>query len=237
MDYFLAVLFLIFSSFCKCLVDNKLNIDFLFRRSECTTCKKILTVIDLIPIFSYIFLGGKCRFCKVKIPKVLFYYELFALLIALSYLIFNTKFYFISYVDYWLILILIFIAIEDVLTYEINPKLQFLLLFFSIIKLSNNFEISQLHTIIVLILSYHILYILLHKGIGYGDIKLWSILALNLDLLEGLNIFLYTFIFGGFYAIYLLVTKQAKCKKEIPLAPFIALAYITILIIREITLW
>ncbi len=36
-------------------------------RSHCMTCGNQLKNIDLIPIFSYIFLGGKCRFCKSKI--------------------------------------------------------------------------------------------------------------------------------------------------------------------------
>lgn len=36
-------------------------------RSHCMTCGNQLKNIDLIPILSYIFLGGKCRFCKSKI--------------------------------------------------------------------------------------------------------------------------------------------------------------------------
>lgn len=36
-------------------------------RSHCWTCGKQLKNIDLIPIFSYIFLRGKCRFCGAKI--------------------------------------------------------------------------------------------------------------------------------------------------------------------------
>ena len=36
-------------------------------RSHCMSCGTQLKNIDLIPIFSYIFLGGKCRFCKARI--------------------------------------------------------------------------------------------------------------------------------------------------------------------------
>ena len=36
-------------------------------RSHCMSCGNQLKNIDLIPIFSYIFLGGKCRFCKSRI--------------------------------------------------------------------------------------------------------------------------------------------------------------------------
>lgn len=37
-------------------------------RSCCPSCGHILSTFDLIPFFSWIFLGGKCRYCKVSIP-------------------------------------------------------------------------------------------------------------------------------------------------------------------------
>ncbi len=36
-------------------------------RSYCPKCNHKLSFIDLIPVFSYIVLGGKCRYCKEKI--------------------------------------------------------------------------------------------------------------------------------------------------------------------------
>ena len=41
-------------------------------RSHCVNCNHKLQFFDLIPILSYIFLGGKCRYCKQKIrPRYL----------------------------------------------------------------------------------------------------------------------------------------------------------------------
>ena len=37
------------------------------KRSYCPKCNHRLEFLDLIPVFSYIFLGGKCRYCKEKI--------------------------------------------------------------------------------------------------------------------------------------------------------------------------
>ncbi len=45
-------------------------------RSECPHCKHTLGWIDLIPIFSYLFLFGKCRFCKKSIPPYHLFFEL-----------------------------------------------------------------------------------------------------------------------------------------------------------------
>lgn len=36
-------------------------------RSHCMSCGHTLGTLDLVPIFSYIFLGGKCRYCKARI--------------------------------------------------------------------------------------------------------------------------------------------------------------------------
>lgn len=44
--------------------------DVIFGRSKCTSCGKKLKIYHLVPIFSWIFLGGKCKFCKEKISFI-----------------------------------------------------------------------------------------------------------------------------------------------------------------------
>mgnify|MGYP000372234067 CR=1 FL=1 len=41
--------------------------DITHTRSYCPNCNHKLSFLDMIPIFSYIFLGGKCRYCHKKI--------------------------------------------------------------------------------------------------------------------------------------------------------------------------
>ena len=46
--------------------------DITHTRSYCPKCNHRLNFFDLIPVLSYIFLGGKCRYCKEKIrPRYL----------------------------------------------------------------------------------------------------------------------------------------------------------------------
>jgi len=52
--------------------------------SHCPKCKKRIPSYDNIPFLSYIFLKGKCRFCKQRIPLR---YPLVELLTALSFLL------------------------------------------------------------------------------------------------------------------------------------------------------
>ena len=36
-------------------------------RSACPSCHHQLSILDLVPVFSWVFLGGKCRYCGAKI--------------------------------------------------------------------------------------------------------------------------------------------------------------------------
>lgn len=61
------VLGTILGSFAKALADRSLKNKTFFGRSYCPHCKYKLRWYDLLPIFSYIFLAGKCRYCRKKI--------------------------------------------------------------------------------------------------------------------------------------------------------------------------
>lgn len=54
-------------------------------RSQCPTCHHVLGVFDLIPVFSWIFLRGKCRYCRTSIPARYPLAELVSGLIFMGY--------------------------------------------------------------------------------------------------------------------------------------------------------
>lgn len=57
----------ILGSFIKVLIDRGNWKACLWERSYCPKCQKKLQFYDLFPVLSYIFLKGKCRYCKKKI--------------------------------------------------------------------------------------------------------------------------------------------------------------------------
>ena len=59
--------------------------DILYSRSFCANCNNKLISCDLIPILSYIFLKGKCRYCHEKISPRYIIIEMFS---GLFYLLF-----------------------------------------------------------------------------------------------------------------------------------------------------
>ena len=66
--------------------------DITHTHSYCPNCNHKLGFLDLIPVFSYIFLGAKCRYCKEKIRPRYFIIELLSGIsfVVISYLM-NVK--------------------------------------------------------------------------------------------------------------------------------------------------
>lgn len=71
--------------------------DITHERSYCPKCNHRLEFFDLIPVFSYIFLKGKCRYCKEKIrPRYFLLETLSGLIFVLFILSMNINLYYIS---------------------------------------------------------------------------------------------------------------------------------------------
>lgn len=50
--------------------------DIIFQRSSCPSCKHVLAWYDLIPVFSWFFLQGRCRYCSSSISVLYLLIEL-----------------------------------------------------------------------------------------------------------------------------------------------------------------
>ena len=234
---FIIILSLIFASAIKCLVDSENKKEFLFRRSYCASCHQELKAGDLIPIFSYLYKKGRCSYCNQKIPLDIFLYEIFTFITIILFIIFQKQFVFISYIEVSIFIVLIFLGIEDVKSFEVNDELFYLLIILNLSSIYMHYYLFSFLDFICLIVIFHILYIFTRGGLGYGDIKIFCVLALNLNLFEGVYLLIFTFLYAGFFAIGLIILKKVERKTKLPLVPFIALSYLTIILIREGLLW
>ena len=52
--------------------------------SACPNCHTPLKALDLIPVFSWLFAGGKCRHCRAAIPKTYLIIELYSIALAVA---------------------------------------------------------------------------------------------------------------------------------------------------------
>jgi len=64
---FSFLLGLVIGSFLNCVIYRLEKEESLMGRSYCPYCKHTLGWLDLIPLFSFLFLGGRCRYCGAKI--------------------------------------------------------------------------------------------------------------------------------------------------------------------------
>lgn len=75
-------------SFCTLAVYRiPLKQDITHERSYCPNCKHKLNLLDLFPVFSYIFLGGKCRYCNNKIRPRYLILEIVSGIVFLAYVL------------------------------------------------------------------------------------------------------------------------------------------------------
>jgi len=241
MIYFLIfVLGLIFGSFFNvCIYRIPKNESILFPPSHCPNCGNRLKSIDLIPIFSFIFLRGKCRFCKGTISVR---YPLVELLTGLLFLILFYKFgyskEFLKYIVLSSLLIIIsFIDLE----HKLIPNI---LIFSGIIFSISYYALFGLDRLLdafwgaTIGSGFILLIIIFTKGMGMGDFFLFlmigSFLGLRLTLL---TLFL-SFLLGGIAGILLIILGLKSRRDYVPFAPFISLAtLLSILFGNDILRW
>jgi len=205
-------------------------------RSHCLNCKHVLSPLDLIPIVSWVYLGGKCRYCKKPIGKFEIIIEIITALYFLISLVFwpfdlSSNFEILRFIG-WLFIgsLLIIIAGYDSKWSEIPTFLMYvtigLSVFWSLIILAeNNFQFDKIISLIlgILILSGFYLFIyFVSKGkwIGFGDIELGLALALLLCdwRLSFVTLFMANFL-GTAIVLPGLLTKKINKSQSMPFGP------------------
>lgn len=204
--------------------------------SHCYNCNKRLKPLDLVPILSWIFLKGKCRYCGQKIsPR----YALVELLSGILFTIIYIRFGYDLETFYYMFLVslLIIITFIDLDHYIIPDSLIIIGSIFAVVF--NLFTgIVSLKSMVIgalvcgggmLLLIYLIELVVKKEVMGGGDIKLFAMLGLFLGLKGGLLTILLSVYVGAIYGIITIVYSKIK-KQEynsmIPYGPFISVGAI-----------
>ena len=98
-------------------------------RSHCDKCGHVLGLLDLIPLLSYLVLGGKCRYCRKKIANRNFGVEL---LLGLSFMVIG---------GHLLSLIVWVTVVIAVMDWETRLVSEFLVLVWGILVIADKFLI------------------------------------------------------------------------------------------------
>lgn len=200
-------------------------------RSHCTHCDKLIYWYENIPLFSWVFLRGKCSGCSGKIsiqyPLVELAVGLFALYVTPKSIAgYNLYYYFFNVSVFATFLAMFIIDLKHkLLPNTLNIYLAIIL--FSRVVLTKNylhwFFGGAIGVLAPLTVTY-IFYLLRGQiGLGGGDIKLWGALGLYLGPMGIVhNMFLSNFL-GALIGGGLILSKVVDRKTPIPFGPFIIL--------------
>lgn len=211
------------------------NENFLWGRSHCDSCHRNLKFYELIPVFSYIFLGGKCKTCGEKIGSDKFFTEiLVSILSVFAFLKYDLSMQ--SFLVIGIITVATFIGIIDYKTGFIYNLDLFIILILTII-----FKLSQEESIfnsLKFSLGMGMIFYLLYKFtgmMGFGDVLYAFVMGIFANnLLDAFFIFKDAFVIAAIFSIILILLKKKNFKDSIAFGPFISIAIIIFILCRWI---
>jgi len=225
-------------SFLNCIIYRlEIKSSFLRGRSFCPHCKHILSWQDLIPVFSFLILKGKCSYCDKKISWQYPLVELatgilFVLVINNQYPILNFQSLLFTVYRLLISCFLIIIFIYDLKHYIIPDKVIYPAIVMAIVWLGLNSIFFNAHPKSYLLNSissalgaalFFWAIVLVSKGkwMGLGDIKLAFLMGLFLGFPEILVALFGGFLIGAIIGLGLVATKKKTLESEVPFAPFL----------------
>jgi leader peptidase (prepilin peptidase)/N-methyltransferase len=208
--------------------------------SHCDHCERKLNLLELIPVFSYLILGGKCRTCQERIPLRNLFVEILTsgafLLILLKY---GQSWQTLLYSLYTSLLILmgsIDLEHQKIPNILVYPAIGIGLIMIPLLHLSTPWIMLAGG-----LLGFGVLFliaVIAPGAMGMGDVKLVLFLGIILGFPEIVLALFLAFVSGGLAAGILLALKKLGKKDTIAFGPFIALAgFITLLYGSQILDW
>lgn len=199
-------------------------------RSRCPHCQHVIAAWENIPIFSFLFLKGRCSACKKPISWRYPFIE--ALTMALSIVVayyfgFSWQTFF-ALILTWSLLALAAIDID----HQILPdNITFPILWLGIIINIQSLFCPVKEALFGVIVGYLFLWSLYwcfklitgKEGMGYGDFKLLAMLGAWLGWQALPSIILLSSFSGAVVGITLIALKRQERSKPIPFGPFLAL--------------
>jgi len=229
-----AILGLAVGSFLNVCIDRlPQNKSIAFPPSHCEACQHKLAAKDLIPVFSYLRLRGRCRYCQASVPRRLFWVELATALIftllcwhyGLSVELGVMAFY------ACLFIIIFVIDLEQglILNKVVYPGMvvALLLALYPLPWLNESMAMRIAYAALGGAIGFAILFliaILSRGGMGWGDVKLAALIGLATSFPMVFVSLIMGAILGGIVAVALVIAKKRKRRQTIPFGPFLAVA-------------
>ena len=196
------------------------------KRSHCMECGYQLKWYDLIPLFSYLFLRGRCRKCAARIsiqyPIIEAVNGILYVLIFLRYgLTIETLLYCLLFSA------LLALSVIDFRTFEIPVGFNIFILILGLIRVATDYKNWLLYLIGLVSVSlflFAIFAITKGRGIGGGDVKLMAATGLLLGWKLNLLGFVMGCILGSI--IHIIRMKVSKEGRTLAMGPYLSLGVV-----------
>ena len=208
-------------------------------RSQCQNCLHKLNWYDLIPIFSYLYLKGNCRYCKSEISIIYPLVEFTAGICILAYFLLHSSVSGISIIYYLAILILFLLLIFFDALYLILPdKITFSVIGVSLIFdliFRNSYFLNFILSGFLFSLAFAIIYLMSHgQWMGLGDVKLVFGIGLVLGYSLGLVAIISAIWVAALWGIFLIILKKANLKTALPFGSFLSASTVIFIIFQNV---
>ncbi len=199
------------------------KISFVTGRSHCPSCGATLRWYDMVPVFNWFYLRGKCRDCGARIS---FRYPAVETLGGVLALLCMHRFGMgaEAIADFAFLAVLTVVAFIDADTMEIPNGLVILILIIAIAALVCFPEPTWKNRLIGLVcvsVPMLLITIVIPGAFGGGDIKLMAAAGLFLGWKLCLVAAFLAIVAGGLYGIWLLATRRKGKKEHFAFGPFL----------------
>lgn len=260
----IAIFGLFVGSFLNVLIDRLPKEEQVIRgRSRCDTCRKSLRWYDMFPVISWVFLSGRCRYCRSSIPLRNTVVELLtgALFVG-SYVIVQNSLSQLRITNYppaspdgsafgglselriiflYWVLVSCLIAIFFIdLKHKIIPDELVVIAFLAAIGISvlnpSHYTSANYALSALGAASFFMFLILITRGrgMGWGDVKFVAVMGALLGY-PGIVVALYiAFLTGAIVSVMLILLRRLSLKKTIAFGPFLVIATVFVYLIEYV---
>ena len=221
--------------------------------SHCDACGKKLSILDNIPLVSYLWLRGRCRYCGARIPLRVFLVEvktgLLFLLVSWRFILSPDSPEYIAFAltAFWSCIFLVIIFIDQehklILNKVTYPAAVVALIILgadsvfpgagildSLEMVPQPAILSGLIAGAIGFILFMLVFIINPRGLGMGDIKLVTLIGLATGFPLNLVALFIGIVIGGLAAVFLLIARKKGRKDVMPYGVFLGVGPIIALL-------
>ncbi len=208
--------------------------NFVTGRSQCVHCAHVLGPLDLVPVFSWLALRGRCRYCRQRIAWIYPVLELVTALVFVGSYVYwpaglSNSYQWVFFI-LWLMSAVLFmaLAVYDLRWMMLPDKIVWPLVLLALVAVavrgSTEVDYVRDHLLGALIIwGFFMALIVVSRGrwIGGGDVKLAPAIGLWLGAAKTVVALLIAFYSATLVVVPLMLVRRISRKSKVPFGPFL----------------